>query len=656
MPDVLGYLADKGIPYKQATRHNVHTHCFFCGEDPSARGRLYINIDPDADPAALYTCFLCGEKGNLTTLKRHFGDPVGEQELDSLVRLEIMNAAAAYYHDELDGHPDVKAYLTGPDRGLTVETIAKHEIGYAPMDVTYDVATKGTFVRRPRRLYGHLRTAGYHPKDILATGLCQELNKGIVDALGGMVTLPYHTAGNCVAIRGRTWPHSPADFEAWHAERYEPPKNKYKTPGGTQARLFNTDAAWGATELVLCEGEFDALVVEQAGYPAMGVPGANAWQPEWDDYLTPMKRVWLVFDRDPAGEKGAAKLVERFAAKVRRVFLSPEGVKCDPTNWFQTHAPAEFADLLAEANKGGLLVTVADAIAEFREVQSQDGLTFGWESLDLAFRPGLQPAQLLVLLARTGAGKTVFLLNMMQRARMIPGQENLRFLFISLEQTRGEWWDRARRIYRFYHLDHTEQDAMKFWANNLMLVDRNRISENELRQVLDDYEYQMGVMPDLVMLDYIGYWARAFRGEAYERTSAAVMKLKEVIKEYRVPMIAPHQVSRSARDGEEFQADAARDSGAIEETADFILTMWRPEDAPGRTQEERDGVVNFKIAKSRHGGRGTELGMQWSPVSLVLLPELDPLRARAQHEVVWKRRYGNRTWEEIMLMHGRGDR
>lgn len=657
MTDVLGYLNAKGIPLKQGTGRNIHTPCIFCGEDPAARGRLYINVDPDADVPALYKCFLCDAKGNLTTLKRHFGDAVNEQELDSHIRAEILRMAATYYHEQLDQYSDVSAYLKGPDRGLTAETIAEHFIGYAPMDIIYDVLTKQTTVRRGNRLYGHLRTNGYAPKDIIATGLAQALHDGkIVDALAGMVTIPYHTAGSCVAIRGRTWPFTPADFEQWGSATYDPPKGKYKTPGGTSTRLFNTDSSWNATELVVTEGEFDALAVEQAGYPAVGVPGANVWQAEWDDYLTDAKRVWVAFDRDPAGEKGAQKLVDRFPGKTRRVFLSPEGVKCDPTQWFQTHTASDFAALLAEASKGGLLVSVHDAIAEFRAVQSKPGLRFGWDEFDAAIYPGLQPSQLMVLLARTGAGKTLFLLNMMHRVRQVEGQENARFLFVSLEQTRGEWWDRARRIYRFYHPEQRERHAQEWWSDHLMLVDRNKLSEGDLRQVLDDYEYQMGGMPDLICLDYIGYWSRAFRGEAYERTSAAVMKLKEIIKDYRIPMIAPHQVSRTAKDGQEFESDAARDSGAVEETADFILTMWRPEEAAGRTSAERDGLVEFKLAKSRHGSRGSGFQMHWSPVSLVLLPFTDGQRPRLQHERKWKVEYPDLTWEEIMLKHERDDR
>lgn len=654
MPDVLGYLQSKGLALKNGTNQNVHTACVFCNEDPASRGRLYISVDPDFDPPGLYQCFLCGESGNLTTLKRHFGDTATPRELDSATRSQIFAMAALYYHEHLDRYGSVAAYLKGPERGLNPDTIAAHQLGYAPVELAYHLNTNEYTISRPSHLYNHLRELGYDTKDILATGLCQEHDGRIVDSLAGMVTIPYHVAGQVVTIRGRTWPYDDDDFATWELGRYQPSKAKYKTLGGDRGRLFNTDAVWGATEVAVCEGEFDALVLEQHGYAAVGVPGATGWQNDWDDYLATMRRVWVIYDRDVAGEAGATKLVDRLGPKARRVHLSPEGIKCDPTVWFQTHTVGEFAELLAEAGRSGLLVTVHDAVDEFRKVQSQPGLRFGWEEFDGHLRPGLQPAQVLMILARTGAGKTVFLLNMMQRLRMVPGQEDKRVLFLSLEQTRGEWWDRARRLHRFYFPQQTEADAIVWWQHHIRLVDRNQLSTTEITQVIDDYVYDVGGLPDLICLDYLGYLARGFRGEAYERTGAAVHALKRFAKDYRIPWMVPQQVSRAAKDGEEFGADAGRDAGQLEETADFLLGMWRPDDGIGRSPAESDGVVEFRLLKSRHGGRGASMRLQWSPVTLVLVPFTDPNVGRARRECAWNRENRTEPWEETVLRHHPG--
>jgi 5S rRNA maturation endonuclease (ribonuclease M5) len=358
--DVSGYLASKGLPIKRADAHNIHTACVFCSEDPGARGRLYINVDPDADIAGLFFCHRCQEKGSLASLKRYFGDQVHDDDLDHQTRLEIFNEAAAFYQSALRHFGEVVEYLTGPQRGLTTETI---------------------------------------------------------DALGGMVTIPYEVAGNCVAIRGRTWPMTPADFAQWAGAEYTPPANKYKTCGGSSSRLYNTDACWDSDEIVVTEGELDAIMLEQHGFRAVAAPGASAWQESWDDYLVNIKRVWLLYDRDAAGEKAATRLVERLGSKIRRILLSEEGTKCDPTEWFARdgHTAAEFEELLAVGRKGALLVSVREAASEFATIQSQPGLKFGWELFDIMLDPGLQPGQLMIVLAKTGSGKTIFALNLMHR-------------------------------------------------------------------------------------------------------------------------------------------------------------------------------------------------------------------------------------------------
>jgi hypothetical protein len=654
--DVSGYLASKGLPLKRADAKNVHTACMFCSEDPAARGRLYINVDPDAEIAGLFFCHRCQEKGSLASLKRHYGDQVADDDLDHQTRLEIFGEAAAYYQSVLRAFGEVTEYLTGPQRGLTPETIEARRLGYAPMAFSLDVATDITTVTRPNLLYRHLIDSGFATKDILVTGLCHESqSRKIVDALGGMVTIPYEVAGNCVAIRGRTWPMNAQDFALWAGAEYTPPANKYKTCGGSSSRLFNTDACWDSDEIVITEGELDAIVLEQHGFRAVAAPGATAWQESWDDYLTNIKRVWLLYDRDAAGEKAALRLSERLGSKIRRVFLSEVGVKCDPTEWFARdgHSAAEFEELLAVGRKGALLVSVHEARAEYQAVQSQPGLKFGWELFDIMLDPGLQPGQLMVVLAKTGSGKTIFVLNMMHRARLVPEQADLKILFVSLEQTRGEWWDRARRLHRFFDLDADEEDAARFWERNIMLVDRNRVTATELRQVLDDFAYQMGRLPDLMCLDYLGYWARSFKGEAYQRTSDAVMAIKGIAKEFLIPTIVPHQVSRIGIDGQEFGPEAARDSGVVEETADHLLTMWTPDNTLGRDEEEKTGQIHLRIGKSRHGGRGVLLDMQFAPVSLVMVPEGHPECAMARREIAWKREYRD-NWDKVVYRHRTG--
>lgn len=629
--DTLGYLQSKGLQLKHAGPNEVHLACFFHGEDVSERGRLYINVDPTAEVPGCYICFVCAERGNLVTLKRHFGDEVTVEEDVSLDRFEIMQTAAAFYHRNLlrDYH-EAHQYLLSPERGLTDKTIEAHQLGYAGEETS---------------LYKHLRSLEYQRADILATGLVVEREDRIVETLRNMITVPYMAAGSVVTIRGRSWP--PVDG-----------RPKYKSLPHSSVRLFNSDITWNAEEIYVCEGEFDALVLQQLGLAAVAVAGANVWQDAWDTYFIDMRRVYVVFDRDPAGAAGAKKLKTRLGAKARELKLSPEGVKIDPTDWVARGGTAEkLAALVDEVNlSSGLLVTVRDALLEFEARQSQIGIKTGIELLDLCINPGLHPAQLMIILAKTGVGKTIALLNLMQRMSMQPGQHDMKFMFLSLEQTRGEWFDRARRIYRFYNLDATDREAVDYWDARLLIADKNRLSSDDVRQAIDDFDYRMGQPPDAIFMDYLGYWARSFKGDDYTRTSDAVMDLKELAKDSRIPIVTPHQVNRGSKDGEEFGTDAARNSGVVEETADFLFGIHNPDNALLREDDDKTGQLSLRILKSRHGGRGQNIKFQFAPLSLAMIPLGDPLVGLARAEIEYNGRFFRDSWQQAMYRHRTGDR
>lgn len=916
--DVLGYLNSKGLLLKNAGASEVHTTCFFCGEDPQARGRLYVNVDPMAAIAGLFTCHLCGQSGNLTTLKKHFGDPTTVADVDSHTRYEIFQAAATHFHDNLSDYEDAFLYLRGPERGLTVDTIIKHRLGYAGPEAP---------------VYRKLRDLGHAKKDILDTGLVYEREGRVVESFQRMVTIPYLVTGNVVTIRGRAWPYEKDDK-----------RPKYKSLPGSETRLFNSDYTWHQRELFATEGEMDAMVLEQLGFPAVGIPGAASWQDSWDGYFSEARRVYAIFDRDVAGSKGLTKMEERFGSKIRAIHLSPEGMKIDPTEWVAAgHTADDLNALVDEANRtGGILVTVNEAVDEFQYVDDTPGIQFGVELLDLAISPGLRPSQLMVVLAKTGCltgdtevkvgekdktrvmcldemyhrwsrerrplmiqrceagrivwaqvdevwdsgvkpvfelvtrngrsirataehpfytpngwrklselevgdavhvdtgrwgwggsrtgwlgedqvdritpagdehtydvsvvgdphnfvangfvvhntGKTIMLLNFMQRMAMQRGQENMKFLFLSLEQTRGEWFDRARRLHRFYNLEDTDDDARVFWNDRLLIADRNRLTDQDVRQAIDDFDYRMGSPPDVICLDYLGYWARSFRGEEYQRLSDAIMSLKGLAKELRIPIIAPHQVNRGSKDGEQFASDAARgclagdskvmlsdgsfrriadmqgnetvvapddqfrrgdyactaawsqgiqpvlklvtqaghtiratadhpfltasgwrnlgdlrpgdsvmawrsesepvlhadsiesvepdgedevfditvpavhcftangmvvsNSGVIEETADFVMGIWAADNTMARAEEEKNGLLQMQILKSRHGGRGQVIPFQFAPLSLVMVPTADPLASFARAELDYASSVHRDTWEDALFRHRTG--
>jgi len=66
--------------------------------------------------------------------------------------------------------------------------------------------------------------------------------------------------------------------------------------------------------LYLCEGAIDTLTLIEAGFPAVGIPGARNFKSVWVP-LFRNKSVYIAFDADPAGEAGAAKTLALLAAE-----------------------------------------------------------------------------------------------------------------------------------------------------------------------------------------------------------------------------------------------------------------------------------------------------------------------------------------------------
>lgn len=120
----------------------------------------------------------------------------------------------------------------------------------------------------------------------------------------GKLSIPYLSAGgHPVSVRFRC------------IEEHDHRANghgKYATVSGDPGRLFNVRAIPTAQyEIHLAEGEFDTIMLEQAGLPAVGIPGANNIKPHFYRLLAGFRRVWVWADPDDAGGEMARTITKR---------------------------------------------------------------------------------------------------------------------------------------------------------------------------------------------------------------------------------------------------------------------------------------------------------------------------------------------------------
>ena len=99
---------------------------------------------------------------------------------------------------------------------------------------------------------------------------------------------------------------------------------KYLTRPGAESHVYNVMALnqHGDT-LVVCEGELDTIIATQAGFKAVGLPGANTWKGFYSRLFGDWEKIMLFCDGDNAGRE-MAKSITRELDNVIPVFM-PEG-------------------------------------------------------------------------------------------------------------------------------------------------------------------------------------------------------------------------------------------------------------------------------------------------------------------------------------------
>lgn len=608
--DLRAYLLSKSVQFWQAGGDEISAHCMFgcTGSATRGRGKLYFNTD-----TWLYTCMVCQNSGNRRTLLQHFGDEDeiqhAGQASDPMLRRRILSEAADVASEMLIASEKHLQMLL--DRGISGELIVSHKLGYVPKNFGL---TEALPVRSDLQGYTAL----------IASGVTTVSGKQF---FSNSITIPYFSHGTVIQVRSK-------DLD---------PGGRYRTAANDPARLYNADALFGADDVLLCEGELDGLAAlstimdaPERTFPGLAVvalAGVNSWPDGLIETLSHARRVFICMDPDDAGRKAAHKLAEEIGTKARIIELPNEGQ--DMTDWLKAgHSWRDIRDLMVEADLAGKqLFSARDLASKWATRQKEaPGLKLGWPSIDSVLRPGLKPGQVLIPLATTGTGKSAFLSNI---AHNVVTQK-VGTLIVSLEMTGEEIWEHLRRIHRF-HNPKAQPEQMYEDYSLLRVVERNRLGAGALGELIQEFEDDVRVRPGLMTVDYLQYYARGFRGNSmYERVGDAIMEEKAVAKEEKLAIISPSQVNRGGERGKPLGLNASRDAGTVEETGDFVISLFRPDqvEQPDGTPLPLTGAFNLGVLKSRHGGVGRVANLKFSNMSLAMTDAVfdKPGSARIEQE------------------------
>ena len=233
-----------------------------------------------------------------------------------------------------------------------------------------------------------------------------------------------------------------------------------------------------------------------------------------------------------------------------------------------------------------------------------DRVTFGW-----------QPADLIILAARPSVGKTAFVLTM---ARNMVVDHHIPVAFFSLEMpdtqlvtrimvsetglpseklrgakkmTEGEWTQLHDGLNKLSRAPLWIDDTPSLSIYEFRSKARRLVNKQHVKLIIIDYLQLMTGPPEL-------------KGMREQEVAAISRSLKAIATELNVPIIALSQLNRSVetRGGNKRpQLSDLRESGAIEQDADIVMFIHRPEFLGVQDEGGFPGETDLIIAKHRNG-------------------------------------------------------
>jgi replicative DNA helicase len=583
--DAREYAQSQGWAYKQQGSEILLRQCPWCGK----ADKLSWN-----DDTGFYQCFsaACGQKGNYFTLRRDLGDPVVSAE--PLTALKQQQRAK---------------------KRITFERFAPMEKNLGDKHIEY-LASRGISEESARKwkLGAKEETPDKHRVEIKAEDGQSKTYEHNVDWL----MIPYITQqGNIADVKYRALPPAPKRFKRLGGGdsilygEHLLPQNKGKRKGSLDT-------------LYLCEGELDAITLDQHGFsPALSTTtGAASFPPRWYDLIVSSgaKRIVLVYDNDVDGQAAAEKLAKKFTDADREVVnVILEDAK-DANEYFLKHTAEDFRELVKQSRPIELeyclsMGAVLDQLEEqlFASCGQLNGFPSVHQNLNDLIDGGYWNGQLITVIGGSGTGKT----SLVQQDLLNIASNYGPAYFMCLEMPPVMV---ARKIIN--HLYHVPIPAIKQHHVQQYRADLERrgffFGAGRFRHIDELCEaftkaykrYDLKV----IGFDNIHYLCRDEKNQA-QQISSVTKGFKDLAVELNVPLIAIAQPGKFDRAERIINENDVKGSSAIEQDSDYMILMWRPTlrtdiEAFGTTMGQKENMsplTYLRVGKARYSPGGETL-------------------------------------------------
>lgn len=365
--DIFAFIKSRGWNFKEKGDDYQIQNCPFCAD---SRWKFYLNKQK-----GYFQCFHCRKKGSFKILQDNLGFEIQSfgrpKKFKKPHRRWVLNA-----HKRLRRSKVGKKYLK--ERGIKPSTYKHFKLG------VFSTKNKETG-ERTRYLV-----------------IPQELKS------------------------------SPGNFANWKARSLPPAEKTFRRFKDARTILFNEPALDEKGPIIITEGEIDAMTLWQAGLKNVigATAGADSFDPVWFDQLMSREKIYLAYDNDAVGQKGAYDTAVRLGLDRCYLMEVPKSSGVKDWNDLYQKNPDKFASRVKKAYKNAKpysMLNVFTLKETFEELDLADelpdeGLPTPWKHFDKVSGK-MQPGDLVVLSAPPKLGKTNLALNVsvnLARKKKIP--------------------------------------------------------------------------------------------------------------------------------------------------------------------------------------------------------------------------------------------
>jgi twinkle protein len=472
-------------------------------------GNSFVVIEPEKE---VYFCHICNAKGNIITLKKHFNDNSGDSDLKSF--------------REIVGRKD---YIKPPkDKAEEYHKLLMEN------QEAFDYLLK-------RGL--KLETIKYFQLGYMK------------DKSESWITIPYYESGSLINIK----------FRSLHGK-------KFKNVKDAKLALFHQDCLKDKKEVLICEGEFDAMMCWQSGIKnVISVSGgAGTFRPEWVDQMEGMEKIYIWYDNDEPGQKGLEMVSERLG--IDRCWIIKEEEVKDANEYFMVCDSYDLgrAKQIPISNVVNFWDSVFKIFEHERDLSSE--IKTPWGNVDKLLGT-IEGGDLITLSAVPKTGKSTMALNI----ATYNAKRGYPVLVYCLEMRPERLAKKVIEAEGFLNKERFTRDAALNIAETLMDTplyfgyNYKNITTDIVFQTIRAAVRRYGLK--LVIFDNLHFLIRSLAHVSAE-VGNVTRGFKMLAEELRIPLILIAQ-PRKVEDGTVMTINDLKDSSSIGADSDQVIILWR---------------------------------------------------------------------------------